>query len=56
MRSGSEVEDHTQQVEEVRTPTKSIGPKRTKKKMKLDIIAERSHVRKRSRTRNALSK
>ena len=51
IRSGGVVEDRTQPVEELRAATASCSPKSKK-----ENIRERSHVRERSRTRNALSK
>jgi len=54
IRSGGVVEDRTRPVEEVRTATPSSSPKRTK--LRIESIEEMSHVRKRSRTRNSLSK
>ena len=50
IRSGEVVEDRTQPVEEMRTATTSSSSKRTKK-MRIESIGERTHVRKRSRTR-----
>jgi hypothetical protein len=55
IRSVGVVEDRTQPVEEARAATPSSSPERTRK-MKIKSIGERSHVRKPSRTINALSK
>jgi len=55
IRSGRVVEDRTQPSEEVSTATPSSSPKRTKK-IRIESIGERSRVRKRRMTRNALSK
>jgi len=54
IRSGGVVEDRTQPLVEVRNATPSSSPKRTKHEKR--EYRERSHVRKRSRTINALFK